>query len=255
MILGCSLAKNSRTSTHGISCAGKTIMLKKQALLTLLLILAFGAIAFGQAGRFEVGLAGGPSFILLRGNNIINNIHEPAVGFAAGGSLQWNLSRILSLKVNPAFERKGSMAFIPITDANGENVGTGRNYLNYDYLTLPIMAAATFGRDFRYFVNGGPYVGYLIRQFSTFRAENLPRGNFNGTSQQKRLDFGISMGMGMSVPLSPSFNFSLEVRENLGLTNVSALPVINNNGRPGSILTNSVALQFGLTYGWGRRGV
>ena len=230
-------------------------MLQIRTLLSTLLLLASGATVFGQASQFEVGIAGGPSFILLRGNNIIDNIHEPSIGFAAGGSFQWNISRILSLKTNPAFERKGSMAFIPLTDPDGNDAGVGRNYLNYDYITLPVMAVATFGRGFRYFVNGGPYVGYLIQQISTFRAENFPRGTFIGTSQNKRIDFGVSMGMGMSVPLSPLCNFSLEVRENMGLINVSALPVIDNNGRRGSILTNSVALQLGLSYGFGRRGV
>ncbi|MFN8398176.1 MAG: hypothetical protein U0176_26435 [Bacteroidia bacterium] len=90
-------------------------MLQIRTLLSTLLLLAFGATVFGQASQFEVGIAGGPSFILLRGNNIIDNVHEPTIGFAAGSSFQWNISRILSLKANPAFERKGSMVFIPLT--------------------------------------------------------------------------------------------------------------------------------------------
>jgi Outer membrane protein beta-barrel domain len=106
-----------------------------------------------------------------------------------------------------------------------------------------------FGQKVQFFVNAGPYFGYLIKQTFVRTGDNIPTTTSNNTSLNNWFDTGISTGLGLSVPIKTKFAFSFEVRNNLGLYNVSDVPAINN----GTIKTNSINFLFGFTYKLGQR--
>ncbi|MBC6995200.1 PorT family protein [Lewinella lacunae] len=153
------------------------------------------------------------------------------------------------MRTNVAFERKGSVLTSQTTDINGNPLGEITVNTNFNYLTLPILLRATFGKKFHYFINAGPYFGYLIKQNFVSQGDNFPVTTSDNTSLIKRFDTGISTGLGLSVPIKTAFAFSFEVRNNLGLYNVSAVPVANM----GTIKTNSTNLLLGFTYKLGQR--
>jgi len=69
----------------------------------------------------------------------------------------------------------------------------------------------------------------------------------DNTDNFERLDFGIATGLGVNFPIRNNIFMSLEVRNNLGLSNISSLPV----GNDGKIKTNSTNLLIGIAYKFG----
>jgi len=220
-----------------------------KSLILGLIILNFGATAYSQTNKFDIGVEGSPSLIYLRGNDIIKQFHKPTIGFSGGLFFQFNFKKIISLRTNIAYERKGSIMTAQTTDINGNPLGKITTNSNFDYLTLPILVRATFGKKIQFFVNAGPYFGYLIKQTFVSKGDNIPTTTSDNSSLAKRFDTGISTGLGLSVPIKTTFAFSFEVRNNLGLYNVSAVPVANN----GTIKTNSTNFLLSFTYKLGQR--
>jgi hypothetical protein len=223
-------------------------MINLKSLFCGLFFLTFITTTYGQTHQFELGVEGGPSLISLRGNRFIDHFHEPTIGFTGGLFFQYNLKKIVSLRTNIAFERKGSLLTSKILDNLGNPIGEMNTNMHFDYLTLPILVRATFGKKVQFFINAGPYIGYLIKQHTVSKGDNIPSFTFDNTSQYKRFDTGISTGLGLSVPVKTKFAFTFEARNNLGLLNVSHVQVIDN----GTIKTNSTNFIFGFTYKLGQ---
>lgn len=223
-------------------------MINIKSLFIGLLFLTAGT-TYGQTNRFEIGIEGSPSLIFLRGNDFIDNNHKATIGFSGGLFFQFNFKNIISLRTSIAYERKGSVLTAQTTDINGNSLGEVTTHSNYDYLTLPVLVRATFGKRVLYFVNAGPYFGYLIKQTSVSKGDNVPTTTTDNTFRDKRFDTGISTGLGLSIPIKTKFAVSFEIRNNLGLCNVSSVSVANN----GTIKTNSTNFLFGFTYKLGQR--
>ena len=203
-----------------------------------------------KRNKFEIGIEGGPSLVSLRGNQILNSNHRLTIGFAGGFTFQYNFPKIVSLRTNIYFERKGSVVKYDFTDLQGNAIGTGRTYSNFEYLTLPVLAQLSFGKKFKFLFNVGPYFGFLIKQNSVNEGFGFPlNGTTDRTENYKRFDTGLSVGIGGSVTIKEKFVITLEARNNLGLYNVSELPVVDD----GAILTNSTNLLIGFAYSFGRR--
>lgn len=221
-----------------------------KSLLAGLLFLTFWGTTCGQTNKFDIGVEGSPSLIFLRGNDIIDNLHKPTIGFSGGLFFQYNFKKVVSLRTNIAFERKGSVLTYEITtNSNGNSFEKVTTNTNFDYLILPILVRATFGKRVQFFVNAGPYFGYLIKQTFVTKGDNIPTTTNDNTSLNKRFDTGISTGLGLSVPIKTKFLFSFEVRNNLGLYNVRAVSVVNN----GTTKTNSTNFLLGFAYKLGQR--
>lgn len=220
-----------------------------KSLFLRLLFLTVGTTIYGQANKFELGIEGSPSLIFLRGNDFIDNFHKPTIGFSGGFIFQFNFKKIVSLRTSMAYERKGSVLTLQSEDSNGNPLGEITTHLNFDFLILPILVRATIGKKLQFFVNIGPYFGYLIKQTFVSKGDNIPTITNDNTFNDKRFDTGISTGLGLSVPVKTKFALSFEVRNNLGLYNTSAVPVVHE----GTIKTTSTNFLFGLVYKLGQR--
>ena len=135
-----------------------------------------------------------------------------------------------------------------MTDAVNNHVDKVIVRSNFDYLTLPILFRVHGGKKLRYFFNAGPFVGLLLQQTFVVKSELNPTTVEDNTANDLPFDFGISSGFGLSLPIQPTFALSLELRNNLGLANVSAAPIRNG----GSIKTNSTNLLIGFSFGIGQ---
>lgn len=228
---------------HQIERYKPNTMVRIKLLLIALLFLATGTI-YGQTNRFDVGIEGSPSLIFLRGNDFIDTKHEATIGFSAGFFFQYNFERIISLRANIAFERKGSVLTTQVADIHGNSIGKFTTHSNFNYLTLPVLVRATFGEKVQYFANAGPYLGYLIKQTFVTKGDNIPTITADNTSQDKRFDIGLTTGLGLLFPIKQKITLTFEVRNNLGLYNVSEAPIANG----GTIKTNSTNFIFGFTY-------
>ena len=70
--------------------------------------------------------------------------------------------------------------------------------------------------------------------------------NSNYTSDYKTIDMGITAGIGLAIPINDKFSLSAEIRNNLGLTNISKSSSVTNK-------TNSTNLLIGVTYKFGKK--
>jgi hypothetical protein len=135
------------------------------------------------------------------------------------------------------------------TDEYGNPIGELTFHSNFDYLTIPILGRLTFGKKIEFYVNAGPYLGYLLKQKDITEASGeYPKTEIDNTDNFEKLDFGLTTGLGMNYPLLEKLLLTVEIRNNLGLTNTSSLPVAND----GSIKTNSTSLLIGVTYRLGK---
>ncbi len=214
--------------------------MNKLRTLILIVVLFCSSLLFGQTNKINVGLEIGPSLRSLRGNDFLKN-NEISFGFSGGLTFQYNFTKLLSLRTNISFERKGLTKKIQATDEFGKPIGETTIQSNFDYLTIPLLARFTFGKKIHFFVNAGPFMGYLLKQKEVVEAFEDYTDN---TDDFKRLDFGITTGLGMSFPIQDKLLLTIEIRNNLGMVNTSHISIVND----GSIKTISTNLLFGIAY-------
>lgn len=224
---------------------------KKRTVLILLFGLLYTTLSYGQIKRFEVGVEGGLGPTFIRGNSKPPAYSDPKIGFTGGFTFQFNLPNIVSLRSGLSYDRKGASEKITETDNTGVITGEFSVDRNFDYLTIPVLARISFGKRFKFFTNLGPYIGILLRQTTVIEEHTgFPGETTDDTHNFKRFDIGMSAGIGGGFPVNDRFMITIEARYNLGLYNVSKVPLSNN----GSILTNSTNLIIGVAYCFGNRG-
>jgi hypothetical protein len=226
--------------------------MNKQTIILLATFIFCSSAIIGQTNKFDVGLEGGPSLTSLRGNDILEKYNDPTVGFSIGLAFQYNFPKLISIRTNIAFERKGAIAKNKASDEFGNPIGEITTHTNFDYLTIPLFARLTIGNKMKFFVNVGPYFSYLIKQTSKTDAINeFPKSKTDNTSNFTRIDLGLTTGLGAGLPINDKLLITLEIRNNLGLYNISSHPVAND----GTIKTNSTNLLFGIAYKFGTRNI
>lgn len=199
----------------------------------------------GQSARYEAGLQFGPGLGWLRGNKAMDAT-DPLLGPSVAATLHYALSERFSVGSGVGYQRKGMLAGITLTDVNGNLLRKVNSRNALDYLMIPLMLRASFGNKARLLVSAGPYVGLLFRSRQSFGDElNFP--TVENTDDLKQWDMGISASLGGTIPLSDAFGLHAEVRYDKGLTNISALPVLDG----GSVRTNAVCLLVGGSYRFG----
>ena len=225
-------------------------MNKLTTILLAIIMLFCSETSLGQTNKFDIGLEKGPSLTSLRGNDYVEDFNDPTIGFSSGLTFQYNFPKLISIRTNVAYERKGAFSKFQFTDIAGNPIREITLYTNFYYLTMPLLIRLTFGNKIRFFVNIGPYFGYLIIQTFETSAFNLfPKSISDNTDSFKRFDMGLTSGLGGGLPINDKFLLTLEIRNNLGFYNVSKVPIENN----GSILTTSTNLLIGIAYRLGTR--
>lgn len=209
---------------------------------------------FGNTSKFDLGISGGPGMISLRGNKIIEDYHQPDIGFASGITAQYNFPKIISVRAEFGFARKGSQLNEVLTfiDENGNTIGSDKAVVKnrFDYLQFPLVIRASAGKKLKYFVNAGMYYGYLLKQtIITHETDFSPAVVYDNTVRMQHADYGIVSGIGIEYPIGKKLAAGCEIRNSLGLYNTSAVPVYPS----GTIKTNSTNMLFNFVYRIGER--
>ena len=177
----------------------------------LIALILCSSLTFAQTNKFEVGLEMGPSLVSFRGNDILDNNNDLSFGFSSGLTFQYNFPKLISIRTNISFERKGLSTKGSATDQYGNQIGEITFHSNLDYLTIPILGRLTFGKKINFFVNAGPYIGYLIKQTDITEAlGEHPKTETDNADNFKKTDFGITTGLGARFPIKNKLFLSLE---------------------------------------------
>lgn len=179
----------------------------KKIILSCVAIIASCAFVNAQSkGNVEFGFNGGLNTSLIADSNGTSDYRS---GFNAGASADFYFSNNWSLKVKAIYDRKGWNNDV-IEDSQGTLYRT--NY-QLDYITVPVMANFHFGNTRNWYINFGPYVGFLLNAEDT-RFNTDVKSDFNTT------DVGLAAGLGVKIPISNYAKIFLEYDLQSGFTDV-----------------------------------
>jgi hypothetical protein len=217
-------------------------------ILIITVLLSSGSL-LAQNQKINLGIQGGPSATFLWGIRALP-AEEIAQNFTGGFTFQYTLNRIFSLRTELSYARKGNSLDIQVRNNQGNLLGNTQVNSNFDYLTLPILARASFGSDVQFFIHGGPYLGFLLKQTTVQKAfDNNPELKIDNTDQYRSIDLGATVGLGITIPFEKDFLLSLELRNNIGLINIGDGPLTVDNG----LKTYALDLLVGFAYQFGGR--
>jgi hypothetical protein len=221
--------------------------------LITLFFCAVTFLSYGQTNLFDIGIEGGLGAASLRDNDLTYDHHHNRIGYETGIFGQYNFKQLISIRTGVYYEKKGSSTRIPIFFDPGTSIDTIKGKESFDYITVPLLIKVTFGKKINYFVNAGPYISFLLKQteqydqFDPIRQSSVT--TLDRTSGFKRTEMGLSSGLGILFNCKQKFTFSLEARDNLGLTKTTKEPIFSN----GVTKTNSANLLLGISYKLGHR--
>lgn len=157
-----------------------------------------GNVKFGA----DVGLNTSYLYSTISNSDII-------LGFNVGLSADYYLSSSWSIKIKAIYDQKGY-------SGGKSQVGDGPiNYgvdFRFNYITMPVMANWHFGRTNNWYLDFGPYIGFLM-------SAKQVDSNLDVSSAVNNIDAGLAVGIGLKIPISKHQKFFIEYDGQSGVTN------------------------------------
>jgi hypothetical protein len=197
------------------------------------------APATTNAGSIKLGLNVGATYAGLRGNEEAEK-NDGAVDFLFGISVEVPLSNNFAIIGNVNYERLAITRNIEYESIGDpfDPIFTQGGYdtrLTLQHFTMPVNLKYYIGASKGFYLNGGPWVRYYLGESVRINGEKVESSSY-GVFQD--LSFGVNLGAGMRFSINEKNTLSVELRDNLGLSNISRQTTING----GSVKTNSVNL-------------
>ncbi|MGD1049070.1 MAG: porin family protein [Candidatus Krumholzibacteriaceae bacterium] len=231
----------------------------------LVVLLAGGGAAF--ANQLWIGFHGGPSVPNLSGGtNEISEGYTSRYGPYFGIFGDYMMSPFFSVRgeINYSSEggKRNGMQPIPTNPAlpPGTYYASFNNEAIIDYLEIPVLAKLDWGQTIRFFVDAGPYLGFLVRaktvtegtsslyQSKTGPALPYPKQTFDAETNIRQdinsTNFGAAGGLGVEMPYGPG-NLVFDAHFAYGFTNIQKYEVDGENN------TGSLAFTVGYSYPFG----
>lgn len=227
-------------------------MKKLTAFITALCCISF----LLTAQKIQIGLNGGISIPNLQshGDNEISKGYASRLAATFGGFADFAITKKISLKafINYAGQGGKRTGMQPVTDVPSElsqllPPGTVlyADFINeavLNYLEIPLMAKIKWGDKLEYYLNAGPYIGFLVsaRQKTSgssqffldkegtmplsVMGQPLPAQSFDANTDVKKdihsANFGITGGGGLGYSLNKTSEILLDVRGAYGFTDI-----------------------------------
>jgi hypothetical protein len=176
-----------------------------------------------------IRLKTGISISSINGDNH-NHGYSARASFTSGISLVLSLDKHFALVTELLEERKGykmkgmSNSFYRFMDVGSYN---NDNLIDLDYFVVPVLFNISMGNTFKFYVNTGPYLGFLLsaRVTGTATSENRWVGSYSYTKTHvydridgniRSHDLGWVFGSGIEFPIYKKISFDLEARYSAG---------------------------------------
>ena len=225
-------------------------MNRKKLFIVLFLI---NGILFSQE-KISLGLNTGLTYSDFRGNDFFDN-YEYGFDFLIGISFDYKIKDRLFISTDVNYERKSANNFYEASNTVGSGgtiiiIGTpfGENppdepelkfQTRFEYISIPILLKYFVSKNNDFYINGGPYLGYLlnIKNINDGEESDL---DFNNDFE--KIDLGLTFGIGYNLNISQKSYLNFELRNNFGLTNIDS----NNN----NLFNRTKANSLNLIIGW-----
>lgn len=216
--------------------------MKKYVLISILYISAISG--FAQNHKFTLGISGGPNYSFLKNNTIEKNHDNAIFCFSSGFTLNYTFSKLLSIETGIGLEQTGSITDYYSMNIDGLHLGEFRYLKHYNYLVFPILLKTSIGDKIIFFTNTGCFISHLTSAQGINQTTYKPNYQSDITNCTNRTNYGITIGIGLSFPLTNRIGFSAEIRNNIGMCNiVKNIPPSFSNEK-----TNSINLLVGIKY-------
>ena len=214
-------------------------MNKRMKYTSIIVFILISYTSKAQDSKFKIGLIGGPNYTSLFGNEVIKNAYNSGFQYNVGIGLDYHLVKRLSLISGLLLEQNYSYVDIHFTDQFGTPTYSTVAKSTFHQLNLPIaLKIKLIDRKLNLYTNIGTNFQYLTKYVYS-ADDGLITRNFNQTNDYNRFNIGLITSLGSSYKITKFWNFSLEVRNNLGLSNAA---------KNGNLKINSTSLLFGIHY-------
>ena len=204
--------------------------MKKALPIIILLFSIYNAES--QVSKLELGIEGGPNISTVINSGITTVGFNG--GYVAGITCMYKINDLVSIKTGLDYDVTGFTNTVTFTSNDGNTLMIENMTHTLNYLVLPVVVRASFGDNVRFFMNAGPYFGYLMSANGYSPGiGTIPSTNVNESTDFKRLDIGLTGGFGIGFPLKKGIILGLEARGNLG-----GLSIANNN-----VISNGVSIE------------
>ncbi|MCC6684613.1 MAG: PorT family protein [Bacteroidia bacterium] len=200
-------------------------------------------IATGQKS-LVIGISGGIGSSTMKGSFYSAGKTEPSLGYTCMLSVQYPLTKHVSMYTGLGFDRKGVLSKIPASYPVGSNFELDKTLSKFNYLTIPMLFRFSTGEKFTCFISGGPYIGFLLSETDKIMNWGQPVRKIKYTSNFSALDIGLSLGIGAAIPLCKNYSLTCEVRNNTGILDLNRGPGVNT----GVLRSQSLNLLLGISY-------
>ncbi|RYZ98188.1 MAG: PorT family protein [Sphingobacteriaceae bacterium] len=194
----------------------------KKIFTTIIIVSGLATAAFSQEkGTNEISANIGYNASTVTAGSQTNSDYRQ--GFNAGISLDHYFSASWSIKGRLIYDQKGwDRGYIGFEDGSS----TITDY-KLDYLTVPVLANWHFGRTKNWYLQFGPYVGFLLSAKGSAGIGDLK-------PYMASTDIGFDLGIGVRFPVSDKTKLFIELNGQGGGSDV-----FKNNS--GSTVRNSVS--------------
>ena len=225
--------------------------MKKTVLKTVLVVAFMTGITTISNAQFSIGGKIGMNLANIKGKDKPDDI-KMRMTMNFGAVANYSLTDLFSLQAEINYEGKG----FKIKDYSESGDGWTEELKNlrfpFGYLTIPILAKATFGKSTKFFVNAGPYFGFLMSaKFKgdyTFTSLTNPELNYSDSANEdmkdfyKGFDFGLVIGGGAIFPITDALDIMAEVRYNMGFSKIV------DDTDPSNISNSVIGINAGVIY-------
>jgi Outer membrane protein beta-barrel domain len=239
--------------------------MKEKTMLSILFV-SFYCIVFAQANstyttsgtlkkesKMHYGFLSGINLNTIRQENLNTFLKENVThytGLSIGGYLKFHLNKLFAVKVLAQYDQNGyRLGNLSFTDASGTNIAPGNVTIKTTYLNFPVVGEFTFGNKIKYYINAGPYIGFLLSSnvFTKISStSSSPASNTKSkTDAFKKTNIGVSFGTGALIPISKIMHLHFGIKNNIGLLNI-AKPILSDNS---DFKTNAFSILAGIDIG------
>lgn len=210
----------------------------------LLAIGILGCTTTSMAQELSLGINAGVTYSSLRGNATAEE-NDPSFNYLIGAALEIPLAERLSFVPSVNYERKSVTRSFKFNDLGGGIIHDPNDpafrqdepeaKYTLQFISVPLLMRYYFGPHKSFYINGGPYAAFYIGDILKVEGNRFDE---DSDGLYKSTDFGLTLGAGTKFRIKENSNIVIELRNNLGLTDISDVTIING----GSLKTNSVNL-------------
>jgi len=223
--------------------------MRKKIALSIILIALFLQTK-SQSNAVEFGINGGMNINSASGASIIKEHNNSLTGFNIGGHLKIKTSDHFGIKAKLQYDQMG-WAYRSLTFSNNTGTGLAEGDVLYklSYLNIPVLAEYSFGNRIKFNAGAGFFFGILLNNQLITKIKDGTNSNpvttKSNSKSMRSANFGISLGAGLQIPVSPKIKLDLNLHDNYGLSGIGK-PL---EGTPrNEIKTNSFSINSGFTF-------